>query len=63
MPKWILICKNCKLEFEHSRISDVGIASFYLPLKREIQPGNVSVCSNCGHGAVYERRELIYQAV
>ena len=38
MPKWVLICKKCQVEFQHSQISDVGMASFYLPLKPELSP-------------------------
>ena len=27
MPKWVLICKKCQVEFQHSQISDVGMTS------------------------------------
>jgi hypothetical protein len=61
MPNWILICVNCKAEFQHTRINDVGIANFYLPLKPEL-PQNTCTCPSCGYTAVYERTDLIYQA-
>jgi phage-related protein len=48
MPKWILICKSCKFDFQHSQVSYTGMASFYTPLKPELPPGNTCVCPNCG---------------
>jgi len=63
MPKWVLICKKCQVEFQHSQISDVGMASFYLPLKPELSPeGQKCVCPNCGHECVYHRTDLLYRA-
>jgi hypothetical protein len=63
MPKWILICRNCKTEFQHSQISDVGLASLLLADKPNIPPsGNICVCPNCGHAASYQRTDLFYRA-
>jgi hypothetical protein len=63
MPKWVLICKKCQVEFQHSQISDVGMASFYLPLKPELPPkGTMCVCPNCGHECIYLRTDLLYRA-
>jgi len=62
MPKWILICVNCKLEFQHSQISDVE-ASLYLPRKPTFEPtGNECVCPNCAKSAIYQRTDLLYRA-
>jgi hypothetical protein len=33
MTKWVVECTNCTVEFEHSQISDVGMARLYLPPK------------------------------
>jgi len=63
MPKWILICGHCKIEFQHSQISDVGLASLILPEKPSIpSSGNTCVCPNCGHSAGYQRTDLLYRA-
>jgi len=63
MPKWVLICKNCQAEFQHSQVSDVGMASFYLPLKPELPPENQKcVCPKCGYEGLYKRTDLLYRA-
>ena len=43
MRAWILICRKCKIEFQHSQISDVGMASLYDPPK-PIVPPTVNEC-------------------
>jgi len=63
MPKWVLICAKCKSEFEHSQISDVGMASLFLPEKPSFaSTGYKCVCPNCGHGGIYIRTDLLYRA-
>jgi len=62
MPKWILICKSCKFDFQHSQVSYTGMASFYAPLKPELPPGNTCVCPNCGYSGIYDRADLICKA-
>jgi hypothetical protein len=63
MAKWILICAKCKAEFEHSQISDVGMARLLLPEKPEFAPtGNKCACPNCGYSASYWRTDLLYRA-
>jgi len=62
MPIWILICPECKSEFEHSQISDVGMASLLLPEKPSFEPtGNKCVCPSCGTSATYHRTDLLYR--
>ena len=62
-PKWVLICKNCQTEFQHSQVSDVGMASFYLPLKPDVSPeGRKCVCPKCGYEGLYQRTDLLYRA-
>jgi rRNA maturation endonuclease Nob1 len=61
MAKWILICPNCKTEFEHSQISDVGLASLLESEKPIASTGNISVCPVCGHAAAYQRTDLLYR--
>ena len=63
MSKWILICPKCKTEFEHSQISDVGMARLSLPEKPSLAPtGNKCVCPGGGHSATYQRTDLLYRA-
>jgi hypothetical protein len=62
MPKWIVICKKCHNEFEHSQINGVGMASFYLPIPDIPPAGSKCVCPNCGHSALYQRTDLRYRA-
>jgi hypothetical protein len=63
MAKWILICAKCKTEFEHSQISDVGMASLIWLAKPEFAPtGNECVCPQCGYSATYLRTDLLYKA-
>ena len=62
MAKGVLICAKCKIEFEHSRISDVRMASLFLPAKPKFAPtGNDYVCPNCGYGATYFRTNLLIE--
>jgi DNA-directed RNA polymerase subunit RPC12/RpoP len=62
MPKWVLICANCKTEFQHSQISDVGMARLLLPSKPNFEPnGNVCVCPSCGKSAIYKRTDLLFR--
>jgi hypothetical protein len=63
MPKWVLICPKCKIEFQHSQISDVGMASLLLPRKPEFaRTGNECACPACGHNATYLRTDWLYRA-
>lgn len=63
MPMWILICTNCKTEFEHSQISDVGMSRLFLPEKPSIAAGQKCVCPNCGYAGLYQRTDLRYRPV
>jgi len=62
MPKWVLQCPNCKTEFQHSQISDVGMASYFDPPKPKVPPAGIEcVCPSCGNAAVYLRTDLMYR--
>jgi predicted nucleic-acid-binding Zn-ribbon protein len=62
MPRWVLICAKCKTEFQHSQISDFGMARLSLPEKPSFAPtGNECVCPNCGYGAIYFRTDVLYR--
>jgi hypothetical protein len=61
MTKWVVECTNCTVEFEHSQISDVGMARLYLPPKPQVPPnGAACVCSNCGKRVSDFRTDLVY---
>jgi hypothetical protein len=63
MPKWVLTCPECKTQFEHSQISDIGMAFMDLPLKPEFPPsGNECACPNCGKSSLFVRTDLCYRA-
>ena len=61
MARWILICSNCKSEFQHSQISDVGMARLVLAEKPIIPIGHKCVCPTCGFGGMYQRTDLLYR--
>jgi hypothetical protein len=61
MVMWILVCSNCKVEFQHSQISDVGMSHLVLPEKPLIPAGQKCVCPNCGFEGKYQRTELLYR--
>ena len=63
MPKWILICTNCKIEFQHSQIADVGMSRLILAEKPIIPIGEKCVCPNCGFSGTYQRADLRYRHV
>jgi hypothetical protein len=58
---WILICSNCKSEFQQSQISDVGMSSLLLVEKPIIPEGHKCVCPNCGTEGLYQRTDLLYR--
>lgn len=63
MPTWVLACVKCNFKFEYSQIGDVGMSSWRASVKPDIPPeGNECVCPNCGHNAIYNRTDLVYQA-
>jgi hypothetical protein len=61
MSKWILICSNCKTEFQHSQIDDVGMARLLLAEKPIIPIGQKCVCPSCGFVGLYQRADLRYR--
>jgi hypothetical protein len=63
MPIWILICANCKVEFQHSQIGDVAMSRLLLPEKPIIPVGQKCVCPNCGFAGLYQRTDLLYRFV
>jgi len=35
MPSWIVECRNCRSKFTHSKIDNIGMSNYFLPLKPE----------------------------
>lgn len=63
MPSWVLECSNCELKFTHSKIDDVGMLSYLLPLKPEFPPDGTELeCPYCGYKATYQCLNLTYRA-
>jgi hypothetical protein len=64
MASWVVKCKNCEVEFTHSKIADDYKMSSYLwPLKPEFPEGGSPLeCPTCGHSATYRQTHLTYRA-
>jgi hypothetical protein len=63
MASWVLSCRNCKSELEYSKIADVGLANYFMPLKPEFPPHGIECeCPNCGYKAFYQKTDIKYQA-
>jgi uncharacterized protein (DUF983 family) len=61
MEMWVLVCSTCKVEFQHSQISDVGMSHLVRPEKPIIPIGQECVCPNCGIGGMYQSTDLLYR--
>jgi hypothetical protein len=57
MPRWVLICAQCKTEFEHSQAGDTGMSRLELPAKPD-----ASVCPAWGYSTTYLRTDLLYRS-
>jgi hypothetical protein len=63
MASWVLSCRNCKSKLEYSKIADVGLANYFMPLKPEFPPHGIECeCPNCGYKAFYQETDIKYQA-
>jgi uncharacterized protein (DUF983 family) len=62
MTRWVLQCRNCKTDFEHSQIDDTVMANYFDAMKPKLSEAGVQcVCPNCGHAAFYRRTDLLYR--
>jgi hypothetical protein len=64
MPMWIMVCKRCGVEFQHSQINinDVGMFLYYVARPEVPADGHKCVCPKCGHEDLYRRTDLLYRA-
>jgi hypothetical protein len=62
MPRWVLICAQCKTEFEHSQVGDTGMFRLELPVKPDVPTGATCVCPACGYSTSYLRTDLLYRS-
>jgi len=62
MPNWILICANCKAEFQHSQIEDVGMPRLLIIEKPIIPTGERCICPKCEFAGLYRRTDLLYRS-
>jgi DNA-directed RNA polymerase subunit RPC12/RpoP len=60
MAHWALQCAKCKNRFMHFEIPLADIVDYFLPSKPVLPPTEYE-CPTCGHRAMYERSDLIYQ--
>ena len=60
MPMWVLECHHCNADFNESKISDSGFATFNIPVKPEM-PSELC-CPNCGEKSTYYRNDFVYRA-
>ena len=61
MASWVLRCPNCQSTFLHSEIES-NLANFFIPRKPKFPEGGQSLaCKDCGHTAMYQQTDLIYQ--
>jgi hypothetical protein len=62
MASWVLLCRNCRVLFEHSKIATERLADWQLPTKPKLPAGGAEFqCPNCAHVAKYERTDLTYK--
>ena len=61
MASWVLGCKNCKEQFEHSPIEDT-LENFYFAVKPSVSAdGESHDCPHCGHNTTYFNSDLLYR--
>ena len=62
MPNWVLRCRDCNSIFTHSKIDDVSLADYYVPVKPEFPPAGTELqCPKCGCKAIYQGFALSYE--
>jgi hypothetical protein len=62
MPSWVITCRNCRVDFEHTKINNYTLLNFLDPAKPEVPPEGVQLeCPKCGHAAIYKRTDLFYR--
>ena len=59
MPMWVLVCKNCYVEFQHTQVSDVGMFLYYVSRPLVPPEGHQRVCPKCGFKGKYEGADLV----
>lgn len=62
MASWVLKCKNCRVVFTHSQISNT-LADYYIPARPQFPPeGLERECPTCKVKSTYQQHELMYQS-
>lgn len=61
MASWMLVCKRCGSEFEHSKIGDT-LADYFLPAKPVIPSAGLKrECPHCKAESDYQQGELKFR--
>jgi hypothetical protein len=63
MAAWVLACGSCGRSFQHSKVDDKELESYFFPTKPDFPPGGSDLeCPNCRKKATYQRNQLTYQS-
>jgi hypothetical protein len=68
MPRWVLACAGCKIEFTHTELPEPRWLPPLDPFtghvsKPDIPTGGVNgECPNCKIISLYQRNELVFRA-
>jgi DNA-directed RNA polymerase subunit RPC12/RpoP len=62
MPSWMISCRNCSVDFEHTKIDDDTLVNYLDPAKPKLPSEGVELaCPKCGHTTLYKRTDFFYR--
>jgi hypothetical protein len=64
MANWVLRCRNCDSTFMYSKVDDIDLAAYFLPVKPEFPLGGAEFqCPECDFKAIYQPVALSYEGL